>query len=632
VIRTLILVLFFSIWAAPGRAQIHASREYVDISKINFADTISAITTKKFVSQDYLQKHRTLPAGFSNMGKVEYIPPERVQNVLLLQFNVSNSADSATRAMFFPGFFVTNIRLWKVKNDTLTLLRRSLPAVRDSIGFRAFSVGPRDSFTMVAEIHFEKTYTSGILPRIIGEENISRYISVMQNPPNNFNILSSIFCGLLLSMFLFSLANYVQEYAKEFLYYSVYALMLGLMLFSKQLFFLHYSHLSNMIESYLDFIMLTTAYIFYMVFLRMFLETKERHPFLHKLYQTSTVVLTIIILAFSYTHFFTNNYLPEYYIELTTKLYLLALTLTFLIYSVSKWDDSLLRYIFGGNLALFIFSLLSQLSISFVEQLADLPVFLRNSLIYYEMGLFLELLFFLMGLSYKNRRSLINRTRERERLKLENERKEFEKQLAVVQATQEERNRISADMHDELGSGVTAIRLMSEIVKTKMGRDNVLPEIEKISNSANELLSKMNAIIWTMTSSNDKLDNMVAYIRAYALEFFESTTIDCHFISNSDIPSTEISSEKRRNIFLCVKEALNNVAKHSKATDVWIAVSIEPRRLEIKITDNGAGINMARLREFGNGLSNMKKRMTSIDGAFVIQNNKGTEATLTAPL
>src|SRR5947208_16317035 len=103
-------------------------------------------------------------------------------------------------------------------------------------------------------------------------------------------------------------------------------------------------------------------------------------------------------------------------------------------------------------------------------------------------------------MAFKNRRDFEERARERERLKLENERKEFEKQLAVVQATQEERNRISADMHDELGSGVTAIRLMSEIVKSKMGRDNVLPEIEKISNSANELLSKMNAIIWTMTS------------------------------------------------------------------------------------------------------------------------------------
>ena len=85
-----------------------------------------------------------------------------------------------------------------------------------------------------------------------------------------------------------------------------------------------------------------------------------------------------------------------------------------------------------------------------------------------------------MALAFKNRHDIIERTRERERLLLDNERKEFEKQLAVVEAKQEERNRISTDMHDELGSSVTAIRLMSEIVKTKM-KDNTLPEIVDLS-------------------------------------------------------------------------------------------------------------------------------------------------------
>ena len=94
-------------------------------------------------------------------------------------------------------------------------------------------------------------------------------------------------------------------------------------------------------------------------------------------------------------------------------------------------------------------------------------------------------------------------------------------------AQQDERNRISADMHDELGSGVTAIRLMSEIVKSKM-KQTSLPEIEKISNSANDLLGKMNTIIWTMKSSNDTLESLVAYIRAHAIEFFDSTPIDCY--------------------------------------------------------------------------------------------------------
>src|SRR5882724_3455613 len=113
-------------------------------------------------------------------------------------------------------------------------------------------------------------------------------------------------------------------------------------------------------------------------------------------------------------------------------------------------------------------------------------------------------------------------------------------------------------------------------------KDSTLPEIEKISNNANDLLGKMNTIIWTMSSTNDKLDNMIAYIRSHALEFFENTNIDCHFIIEENIPSTEISGERRRNIFLCVKESLNNIVKHSKANDVWIKITILDDTLEIE--------------------------------------------------
>jgi signal transduction histidine kinase len=166
---------------------------------------------------------------------------------------------------------------------------------------------------------------------------------------------------------------------------------------------------------------------------------------------------------------------------------------------------------------------------------------------------------------------------------------------------------------------------MSEIVKSKM-KDQTLPEIDKISNSANELINKMNTIIWTMTSSNDSVENLVAYIRSYAVEFFESTNIDCYFTMPASIPPREISGEKRRNIFLSVKEALNNVLKHSQSSVVKINVLVNDR-LIIEIQDDGVGINMEKLRKFGNGLNNMRKRMMSIEGGFDIQNHEGTRTT-----
>jgi signal transduction histidine kinase len=317
-------------------------------------------------------------------------------------------------------------------------------------------------------------------------------------------------------------------------------------------------------------------------------------------------------------------------IENLTKLFLLLMVLIFLFYSFRRWDDKLLRYLFWGNLCLFIFSLLSQLNVMTSNLSASLPGILRNSLFYYEIGLFLELVFFLAGLNHKNRRQLIRHAQERERLKAENQMKEYEKELAVFKAQQEERERISADMHDELGSGMTAIRLMSEIARNKM-KENTPVEIEKISHFADEVLNKMNAIIWSMNSGNDTVDNLISYIRSYALEYFENTPIYCRVNIPESIGKIEVTGDKRRNIFLCVKETLNNAMKHSAATEIKINIAIGDK-IEIYITDNGVGIDLQRLRQFGNGLKNIAKRMQSIGGTYKIENHHGTTTILTLPL
>jgi signal transduction histidine kinase len=260
----------------------------------------------------------------------------------------------------------------------------------------------------------------------------------------------------------------------------------------------------------------------------------------------------------------------------------------------------------------------------------QLPGIFQSSLFYYETGLFLELVFFLMALNYKNRRQLIAHARETERLKAENQMKEYEKELAVFKAQQQERERISADMHDELGSGMTAIRLMSEIARNKMKEDTPV-EIERISQSADEVLNKMNAIIWSMNSGNDTMDNLVSYIRSYALEYFENTPVQCRVNTPEKIEPKELTGDKRRNIFLCIKETLNNTLKHSKAKAVQIDFSID-KNLLIKIADNGIGIDLQNLRQFGNGLKNIARRMESIEGTYRIENDHGTVTTLTLPL
>jgi signal transduction histidine kinase len=253
--------------------------------------------------------------------------------------------------------------------------------------------------------------------------------------------------------------------------------------------------------------------------------------------------------------------------------------------------------------------------------------FYNSPLFYYYIGIVLELVFFLMGLTYKNRSELIEKTKQQEAFKLEAEKAAFETQLAIIKAQQEERNRISADMHDDLGAGMTTIRLYSELAKNKLGA-NPIPEIDKISSSANELLNKMNAIIWSMSSSNDSLGNMIAYIRSYALEYFENSGVACRISIPENLPNIEVTGKIRRNVFLVVKEALNNILKHAKATEVTITLIRVDHGLTLYIQDNGVGINFDQLRQFSNGLINMKKRMTDIDIDFSIERKNGTLITL----
>jgi signal transduction histidine kinase len=134
-----------------------------------------------------------------------------------------------------------------------------------------------------------------------------------------------------------------------------------------------------------------------------------------------------------------------------------------------------------------------------------------------------------------------------------------------------------------------------------------------------------------MNSGNDTLDNLVSYIRAYSLEYFDGTEINCRVKTPEFIPDQKLPGDKRRNIFLCVKETLNNALKHSQASEITISIEADGQ-LKISIADNGIGVDLQNLRQFGNGLQNISRRMKSIGGSFKIENKNGTITTLTLPL
>lgn len=607
-----------------------------------YPDTI--ITLNKNAETYFLKK---LPAGFVprsfnvesgydaktlslDPSKTVHVHEKNISKKLLARFTLVNTEDKPDSLFFFPDLYFTKVVLYKIENDKAALFPVIPFSKPDSISFNLFEVLPHDTLTILAECYPLKTYTTVFYPTLIRQNNIEAFTTKTLLENGDVKLITYLFCGLLLMMILFSLANFLQGGNREFLYYAAYAFFLGFMLFTKQLYYNHSSENNFFYEAYMDFILQLLGICFYMAFMIRFLETRKNFPFLHKLYVAGIIFLIVAMVLYSYIHYSSIDYYWENLLEnFITKITLVIMIVVFLVYAVKNWEHKLLRYLFWGNLFYLIFSFLSLASILGGRKF-NFPGIFDNSLILYEAGLLIELIFFLIGLTYKNRTQLIEQTKERERLRMDNERKELEKQVAVMQAHQDERERISADIHDELGSGMTTIRLMSEIAKNKM-KENIPVEIEKISNSANEVLNKMNAIVWSMNSSNDSLDSLISYIRAYAIEFFDGTEIECKVNMPGTIPFHEISGDKRRNVFLCVKETLNNVLKHSKANRLKIDIETN-HQLKIKIVDNGVGIEQEKIRRFGNGLKNIERRMKGIGGSYVISNNGGTETNLELPL
>lgn len=627
----LLLLLLLAITAPLVMRAQADSLPCIDINRINFSRYIDQQCQSGFMpaTQSLPQtfSQLRLTAGMRYQGK---IPSEHVTEKEIIRFRLTNSADTALAVWFFPGFFYWETVLYREQGGELVPTAVTRLQDPDTCGSRLVALNGHDTATFYAEVRQVRTYNNTMRPRLVNERSWKAFLTNVRLSHDRNNMVTYLFCGLLLMMILFSMANYLQGSNKEFLYYSGYAFFLGSMLFGKALYDWRPNETGYFIEGYLDFVLQCIGHGFYMLFMRQFLAARgTRQVFLYRFYTGGALFLLFTILLFSYAHYFTSNYTLEYQVETISKLVLLGMTIVFLAYSIGRWHEKLFRYMFWGNFLLFIFSVLSQVSVMINSRF--LPGILGSSLFYYEIGLFLELVCFFAALNYKNRRRLIMETRERERLRTENQLKEYEKELAVYKAQQEERQRISADMHDELGAGMTAIRLMSEIARNKM-KESTPVEIDRISHSANEVLNKMNAIIWSMNSGNDTLDNLISYIRSYALEYFDGTHSECQVIVPAEIPARELTGDKRRNIFLCVKETLTNSLKHAKASQVTIEFVIG-NELVITISDNGIGIDMANIRENGNGLLNIRRRMERIGGTYAIRNTgNGTATTLTLPL
>jgi len=199
-------------------------------------------------------------------------------------------------------------------------------------------------------------------------------------------------------------------------------------------------------------------------------------------------------------------------------------------------------------------------------------------------------------------------------------RKDLDRQLLL----ERERARISQDMHDDIGAGLTKIAMLSEAgFKTPGQGKEVNERMAKVASSARDMIARLNVIVWALNPRYDNLDSLISYSRRYFGEYLENFGIRFSVNVPDVIPESAITPDFRRNVFYAIQEAIHNAVKHGAATEIILQVWINLDKIEFTVTDHGKGFNPGSENLHGNGFLNMKKRAEEMNGSFEIQSSPG---------
>ncbi|MFZ0826688.1 MAG: sensor histidine kinase [Verrucomicrobiia bacterium] len=204
-------------------------------------------------------------------------------------------------------------------------------------------------------------------------------------------------------------------------------------------------------------------------------------------------------------------------------------------------------------------------------------------------------------------------------------------------ALERERGRIAQDLHDDLGSSLTRISLLSSLLRAdKDHPDQVEAHAIRLSQSADQTVRALEEIVWAVRPGSDSLQSLLDYITHFASELFEGTPTRCRLDLPHDLPALPLPPDFRHNIFLIVKEALTNALKHASAREVHVQAKISANRLEISVQDDGTGFITVTPKTEGkqHGLNNMQRRAEDLGGKLTWQYSpgKGTIVELAVPL
>lgn len=190
-------------------------------------------------------------------------------------------------------------------------------------------------------------------------------------------------------------------------------------------------------------------------------------------------------------------------------------------------------------------------------------------------------------------------------------------------AVEKIRTKVARDLHDDMGSTLSTINILSAMAKSKLNTDAIKTSeyIGKISENSQRMMEAMDDIVWSIKPMNDSMQRIAARMREFATNVLEAKDIEPCFAITENVYDIKLDMEARRDFFLIFKEAVNNAAKYSKATQVNVKLDTDGKILSMEVKDDGIGFNEKDAD--GNGLGNMQKRADALRGKLSIQSKPG---------
>lgn len=444
----------------------------------------------------------------------------------------------------------------------------------------------------------------------------------------NINYLIVVFVsGAIFLAALYHTILYFHRKTKLLLSYSLYLWVTFIYVLFRTIFFeINEERYSFFLTMNTDESLQMLAFMLYVQFagVAMDLDVKQDKAAMFFVKITPWVILTYIIFQIVvvntmgvYSVFFTAL--------IVIRFYLLLIGLIMLLIVLRRKRLIYYRYLGGGAIAMIVFGLISSLVRLYPEN-----EFIIAPLSWLMAGFFADVVFFSSAIGYRIKQEATEKEaaltmvlNQQDKL----QQKELEQLKLVYQTREDERHRIAKDLHDDVGATLSGIRMFSQLAGERPA--NSYEYLEKINNYSGEMLKKMNDIIWSLSTENSNIEQLVARLRNDMVTVTAAGNIVLDFWIDDSVKELVPEINLRKNIYLLIKEAINNALKHAVCKSIKVSIHLATDRVIVEVTDDGKGFDLT-LSSGGNGLMNMKRRTEEVNGEFMIISAPGKGTTVRA--